>query len=55
MPTEHAKWTKLKKGEQLKQKVVHSLNRFQYRYRLACSFSSMTIDGTTQLDRKSVV
>lgn len=52
MPTEHAKWAKLKKGEQLKQKVVHSLNRFQYRYRLACSFNSMTIDGTTQLTAK---
>ena len=52
MPTEHAKWTKLKKGEQLKQKVVHSLNRVQYRYRLACSFSSMTIDGTTPLTAK---
>ncbi len=52
MPTEHAKWTQLKKEKQIKQKVVHSLNRFQYRYRFACSFSSMTIDGTTPLTAK---
>lgn len=52
MPTEHAKWAQLKKGEQLNQTVFHSLNRFQYRYRLACSFSSMTIDGTTPLTAK---
>lgn len=53
MPTEHARWAQLKKGEQLKQTVVNSLNRFQYRYRLACSFSSMTVDGTTTLTAKS--
>jgi len=52
MPTEHAKWAQLKKEKQINQKVVHSLNRFQYRYRFACSFSSMTIDGTTQLTAK---
>jgi len=52
MPTEHIKWAQLKKGEGLKQKLVHSLNRFQYRYRFACSFSSMTVDGTTQLTAK---
>ena len=46
MPTEQAKWTQLKKGKNHKERVVQSLNRFQYRYRLACSFSSMTIDGT---------
>ena len=52
MPTEHAKWGNLKKEKQIKQKVLHSLNRFQYRYRFACSFSSMTIDGTTPLTAK---
>ena len=52
MPTEHAKWAQLKKEKQINQKVIHSLNRFQYRYRFACSFSSMTIDGTTQLTAK---
>lgn len=52
MPTEHAKWAKLKEGKNHKQRVVQSLNRFQYRYRLACSFSSMTIDGTTPLTAK---
>lgn len=52
MPTEHAKWAQLKKTENVKTKVLHSLNRFQYRYRFACSFSSMTIDGTTQLTAK---
>lgn len=52
MPTEHIKWAKIKKGDRLKQKVVHSLNRFQYRYRFACSFSSMTVDGTTALTAK---
>lgn len=52
MPTEHAKWAQLKKSEQLKQKIVNSLNRFQYRYRLACSFSSMTVDGTKPLTTK---
>ena len=53
MPTEHAKWTQLKKETKHKtEQVTHSLNRFQYRYRLACSFTSMTIDGTTQLTAK---
>jgi len=52
MPTEHIKWAQLKKGERLKQKLVHSLNRFQYRYRFACSFSSMTLDGTGELTAK---
>lgn len=52
MPTEHAKWGLLKKDKQIKQKVIHSLNRFQYRYRFACSLSSMTIDGTTPLTAK---
>jgi len=52
MPTEHAKWAQLKKEKQINQKVIHSLNRFQYRYRFACSFSSMTIDGTTPLTTK---
>jgi hypothetical protein len=53
MPTEHAKWAQLKKDTKHKtEQVTHSLNRFQYRYRLACSFSSMTIDGTTQLTAK---
>jgi hypothetical protein len=52
MPTEHVKWAQLKKEKQIKQKVLHSLNRFQYRYRFACSFSSMTIDGTTPLTAK---
>jgi len=52
MPTEHAKWAQLKKEKQINQKVIHSLNRFQYRYRFACSFSSMTIDGTTPLTAK---
>jgi hypothetical protein len=52
MPTEHTKWAQLKKSENLKTKVVHSLNRFQYRYRFACSFTSMTIDGTTPLTAK---
>jgi hypothetical protein len=52
MPTEHAKWAQLKKGKNHKQRVVQSLTRFQYRYRLACSFSSMSIDGTTPLTAK---
>jgi hypothetical protein len=53
MPTEHLKWAQLKKETKHKiEKVTHSLNRFQYRYRLACSFSSMTIDGTTPLTAK---
>jgi hypothetical protein len=52
MPTEHDKWAKLKKGKNHKERVVQSLNRFQYRYRLACSFSSMTIDGTKPLTEK---
>ena len=52
MPTEHAKWAQLKKDENIKTKVLNSLNRFQFRYRLACSFSSMTIDGTTPLSAK---
>ena len=52
MPTDHAKWAHLKKGENIKTKVLNSLNRFQFRYRLACSFSSMTIDGTTPLSAK---
>lgn len=53
MPTEHAKWTQLKKNKKHKiEKVTHSLNRFQYRYRLACSFSSMTVEGTTPLTAK---
>jgi hypothetical protein len=53
MPTEHVKWAQLKKETKHKiEKVTHSLNRFQYRYRLACSFSSMTIDGTTTLTAK---
>jgi hypothetical protein len=52
MPTEHAKWAQLKKEKQIKQKVLNSLNRFQYRYRFACSISSMTIDGTTPLTAK---
>jgi len=53
MPTEHVKWAQLKKETKHKiEKVTHSLNRFQYRYRLACSFSSMTIDGTTPLTAK---
>ena len=52
MPTEHAKWAQLKKDENIKTKVLNSLNRFQFRYRLACSFSSMTIDGTTPLTAK---
>jgi len=53
MPTEHIKWAQLKKDTKHKiEKVTHSLNRFQYRYRLACSFSSMTIDGTTPLTAK---
>lgn len=53
MPTEHAKLAQLKKETKRKtEQVTHSLNRFQYRYRLACSFSSMTIEGTTQLTAK---
>lgn len=52
MPTDYAKWAQLKKGENIKPKVLDSLNRFQFRYRLACSFSSMTIDGTTPLTAK---
>jgi hypothetical protein len=52
MPTEHAKWAQLKKVKVLNQTVINSLNRFQYRYRLACSFSSMTIDGTSLLTTK---
>lgn len=52
MPTEHAKWAQLKKSKNHKQRVVQSLNRFQYRYRLACSFSSMTIEGTKPLTAK---
>ena len=52
MPTDHARWAQLKKGENIKTKVLNSLNRFQFRYRLACSFSSMTIDGTTPLTAK---
>jgi hypothetical protein len=47
MPTDHAEWAQLKKDKNIKTKVLSSLNRFQFRYRLACSFSSMTIDGTT--------
>jgi len=52
MPTEHAKWAQLKEGKNHKHRVVQSLTRFQYRYRLACSFSSMSIDGTTPLTAK---
>jgi hypothetical protein len=52
MPTEHIKWAQLKKGKNHKQRVVQSLNRFQYRYRLACSFSSMTIDEIKPLTAK---
>jgi hypothetical protein len=52
MPTEHVKWAQLKKGKNHKERIVQSLNRFQYRYRLACSFSSMTIDGTKPLTAK---
>ena len=53
MPTDHAKWAQLKKQTKHKiDKVTHSLNRFQYRYRFACSFSSMTIDGTKPLTAK---
>jgi hypothetical protein len=52
MPTEHTKWAQLKKVKELNQTVINSLNRFQYRYRLACSFSSMTVDGTTPLTEK---
>lgn len=52
MPTDHAKWTQLKKSKDIKTKVLNSLNRFQYRYRLGCSFSSMTVDGTTALTAK---
>lgn len=47
MPTEHTKWGQLKKSKHINEKVIRNLNRFQYRYRLARSFSSMTIDGTT--------
>jgi hypothetical protein len=52
MPTEHAKWAQLKKDADIKTKVIKSLNRFQYRYRLACSINSMTINGTTPLTAK---
>ena len=52
MPTDHIEWGKIKKSKRIETKVVRSLNRFQYRYRLACSFSSMTIDGTTPLTQK---
>jgi len=52
MPTEHAKWAQLKEGKNHKQRVVQSLTRFQYRHRLAFSFSSMSIDGTTPLTAK---
>lgn len=53
MPTEHAKWSQIKKEKTNNiEKVTHSLNRFQYRYRLACSFSGMTVDGTTALTAK---
>ncbi len=52
MPTEHARLTVLKRSKNIKAKVTSSLNRFQYRYRLACSFSSMSIDGTTQVTAK---
>lgn len=47
MPTNVDKWTRLKKNKPIKKKLVDSLNIFQYRYRLARSFSSMTIDGAT--------
>jgi hypothetical protein len=52
MPTDHAEWTAIKKSCVLEPKIINSLNRFQYRYRLACSFSSMTVDGTTALTCK---
>ena len=53
MPTDHAKWAQLKKRKTHKiDKVSHSLTRFSYRYRFACSFSSMTIDGTKPLTAK---
>lgn len=47
MPTDVDNWTRLKKNKPIKKKLVDSLNIFQYRYRLARSFSSMTIDGAT--------
>ena len=46
MPTAHAKWSFIKKNyTQLDSKVIDTLNRFQFRYRLALSFNSISVEG----------
>lgn len=48
LPTDHSKWKALKETLVLKPKLIRCLNRFQYRHKLAVSFTSMTIEGTNE-------